>query len=494
MTNRIPPNSAPKKDTVTDSETDATVGNPSDNDNMNIHTLVARRKKMAAKVERLKNEKLEKQLQKMEEREARSATQSAQSATLDLPRNSVPQTVRRTQVGFRHFLTLIGFVAIVGAPNAISTWYLWERAHDRYVSYAGFSVITEEIGTALETFMGLGDLGGSSSSDTDIIYKFIQSPELVRIIDSQYDLRSMWSGPGRNWLNASHDPVFAYNPESGVLGLLGPGSPLAQEGAEITDGSIEELTEYWQRMVSVYSDSGTGLIDLEVQAFSPEDAHTIAQAIFDESSLLINRLSAIARDDTTRYAREELDNAVERLKDARSTLTGFRNRTQIIDPTASIQDQMGLLSSLQQQLAQSLIDLDILRQATRENDPRIEAEERRVAVIEARIDEERLKLGFGGSVSISGNTAFADLLGEYEILAVEQEFAEQSYIAALASYDNALGEANQQSRYLAAHVNPTLPESAVRPNRITLQSLIALFSFLIWATTILVVYAIRDRR
>ncbi len=40
------------------------------------------------------------------------------------------------------------------------------------------------------------------------------------------------------------------------------------------------------------------------------------------------------------------------------------------------------------------------------------------------------------------------------------EFAEVAYTTALASYDGAQAEARRQSRYLAAHVQPSLAQKA----------------------------------
>jgi len=390
----------------------------------------------------------------------------------------------------RHWLALGSFLLLVVLPLLLSAWYLWARAHDRYVSYVGFSVRTEEIGSALELLGGVAEFSGSSSSDTDILYKFIQSPELVRRVNAQIDLREIWSRPGRFWTNGAHDPVFAYNPAGALPSLFGAES-------RPPGGTIEDLTDHWGRMVKVYSDSGTGLIDLEVQAFTAEEARTIARIVYDESADMINRLSAIARADATAYAREELNKAVERLKRARQAMTRFRNETQIVDPSASIQGQMGILSSLQSELAQTFIDLDILRQTARENDPRITQMERRVRVIEERIEAERRKLGIGegqGNLQTRNESAFANLVGEYESLAVDLKFAEESYTAAQAAYDTAVAEAQRKSRYLAAHVSPTLPEAATRPDRLALLGLVALFVFLAWAILVLAVYALQDRR
>lgn len=365
----------------------------------------------------------------------------------------------------RHRGIVLGFVLMVVLPVLLSAWYLWARATDQYASYAGFSVRTEEASSAMDLLGGLGALSGSSSSDTDILYKFIQSQGLVATIDAKLDLRAIWSkaDPGQ-------DPVFAYH----------------------EPGTIEDMLDYWERMVKVYNDSGTGLIDLEVRAFSPEDATRIAKAVYAESSAMINRLSAIAREDAIRYSREELATAVERLKTARAAMTEFRNRTQIVDPEADIQGQVGLLSSLQAQLAETLIEVDILRQTTHEGDPRITQAERKVMVIEARMEAERKKLGIGGEGDEAN--AFATLVGQYESLFVDQKFAEQSYMVALAAFDAAQAEARRQSRYLAAHIAPTLAEQAEYPQRGILLFLVGLFLFLIWAVLTLVAYSLKDRR
>ena len=127
-------------------------------------------------------------------------------------------------------------------------------------------------------------------------------------------------------------------------------------------GTIEDMTRFWQRMVRISYDSGSGLMELRVLAFTPEDAVAIAEAIEDESSRMINALSAQAREDATRYARAELDLAEERLSAARGALTAYRIANQIVDVSADIQSQMGLLSALQGQLATAQIEFDLLAQ------------------------------------------------------------------------------------------------------------------------------------
>ena len=308
--------------------------------------------------------------------------------------------------------------------------------------------------------------GSSSSSDTDILYQFIQSQELVGRIDAKIDLRGIWSKAGPD-----ADPYFSYHPP----------------------GTIEDLMAYWPRMVKVYSDSG--IINVQVQAFTPEDAQTIAKMIYDDSSEMINKLSAIAREDSIRYARQDREEAVGRLKSAREAVTLFRNRTQIVDPAANVQNQMGLLSSLQTQLAGTLIDQATLKDTVPAGDPRLVQADRRIQIIQEQIATERKKLGLGTNTDTgTDESVYADLVGEYERLQVDQQFAEQAYTGAMGAYDAAVAESRRQTRYLAAHVQPTQAQASEQPQRITLLAFVALFTFLGWAIMVLIFYSLKDRR
>jgi capsular polysaccharide transport system permease protein len=364
----------------------------------------------------------------------------------------------------RHFGIFTSFAVLVLMPLIVACWYLWTKAVDQYASTVGFSVRKEEMQSAIDLFGGITQLSGSASSDTDILYEFILSQEMVALIDRKLNLVARYSRP---W---PEDPVFAYPPT----------------------GQIEDLVTYWSRMVKVFYDAGTGLIEVRALAFTPQDAQVIATTVFEESSHMINKLSTIARDDATRYAREDLDDAIERLKDARQKVTEFRLRTRIVDPKADIQAQMGLLNTLQTQLASALIDLDLLREVTRASDPRLSQAERRIEVIENRIAQEREKFGVGGKGP--GGEDYATMMAEHERLSVDLQFAEQAYTGALSAHTAAVAESRRQSRYLAAYIRPTIAQSAQYPRRLMLAGLTGLFLLLGWAIGVLIYYSVRDRR
>lgn len=380
------------------------------------------------------------------------------------PKEPVPAVAGPAHMKKRHYGLIASFVFLVFIPMVCVGAYLYLFAKDQFVSEVGFTVRREEAPLVNSLISSLGQVSSSSSTDSDILFEFVRSQELVQRIDEQIDLRNLYA------TISEMDPVF---------GL--------QEGA-----NIEDLVDYWQRMVNVSYAPGTGLLELEVRAFDPQTANRIADLIFSESSSMINELSSIAREDATRYAREDLVRAEDDLKEVREMLTRFRLRTQIVDPQAAIQGQMGLLNSLQQQLGEALIELDLLGTSVREGDPRLGQINNRIAAIQVRIKQERQQFGRGGDVADGQN--YATVVAEFERLIVEREFAEQKYASALANFDRAVTEAQRQSRYLAAYVGPTMAESAEHPRRILLFSMFAFFSVIGWAILALIFYSLRDRR
>ena len=161
---------------------------------------------------------------------------------------------RPARVKTRHVLLLLSFVIWVLVPTGGVAVYLYTVAKDQYASHVGFSVRKEEVGTAMELLGGISALSGSSSTDTDILYEFIRSRQMVRLVNDRLDLQSIYTMSG--------DPFFS----------LG------------TDTRIEALVDYWKRVVNVYYDNSSGLIEVRALAFRPKDARAITQIVFEEKA------------------------------------------------------------------------------------------------------------------------------------------------------------------------------------------------------------------
>lgn len=366
----------------------------------------------------------------------------------------------------RHWGVLLSFLLVVLAPLAVSGYYLWTIANDQYSSVTGFTIRKEETGGASELLGGLAQITGSSlSTDGDILYKFILSQALVRKVEETVGIVDHYSA---HW---DDDPVFSLWPNA----------------------SIEDLEWFWARIVRVSYDQASGLMEVRVLAFEPEKAQAIAREIVRQSQITINALNSHARADAMRYAVADLDEAVARLKSAREALTAFRTRTQIVDPQADIQGRMGVMNNLQQQLAEALIEFDLLTDTVNTSDPRLRQAQRRIEVIQERIVQERNSFTTDSTGNGGVGEDYPSLIAEFEGLTASREFAGQSYRAALAAVDVARAKANRQSRYLATYIEPTLAEASEYPQRGVIFGLIALFLTLGWMIVILIYYSIRDR-
>jgi capsular polysaccharide transport system permease protein len=148
---------------------------------------------------------------------------------------------------------------------------------------------------------------------------------------------------------------------------------------------------------------------------------------------------------------------------------------------------MGIVNALQGELAKAMVERDQLLSFVGSDDQRVVQAERRIAAIEQRIEAERAALGVPGS-----QAALSDVVGSFEELKVDLEFANTAYTQALAALTAARAEARRQSRYLAPHVAPTTAEQALYPRRALLAGLVALFLTIGWGILALVYYNVRD--
>lgn len=378
----------------------------------------------------------------------------------------VQPIARPARMRRRHWGLLASFVVLVLAPLAAVIFYLWTYATDQYVSVTGFTVRQEESGGASELLGGLAQFAGTSTaSDSDILYEFIQSQEMVTAVDARLDLRAHYSQP---W---PEDWAFAIWP----------------------DATQEDLDWYWQRIVSIAYDSATGLVEVQAVAFDPETARAVTSEIVRESQDRINALNEQAREDAMRYARADLEEAITRLKAAREAMTSYRTRTRIVDPEADIEARMGVMNSLQQQLAEALIEYDLLLGTTTSTDPRLTKAQQRIDVIRERIAIERQTFASDSTETGGAGEDYPTLIAEFESLSVDREYAEEAYHVALTALELARQEAARQSRYLATYIRPTLAETAEYPQRIILAGLAGLFLLLAWSILALIYYSIRDR-
>ena len=362
----------------------------------------------------------------------------------------------------RHWWVFAAFLLIVVVPTLSYGAYLFTKAADLYESNAGFSSRTEQAPSPFDFLGAFSGTSSSSSSDMDIVFQYIRSQELMNRVDAKLNLRKIFSKP-------AYDPLMRFAP----------------------NGSVEDLLAYWQSMVIPTFDRSTGLMSLTVWAFDPKDAQDIATEVLAQSTAIINDLSKTAQADTTRYSQENLAKSEERMAAAQQALTDFRVANGILDPTQQVSGTAQVVNTLVQQMAAAQIDLDLLSGTVPDSDPRLAQLNRRISVIESRIAAEQAKVG---GLSDPGAPNYAKLVTDYQNLTMEQDFAQKAYLTALGAYDQAINDAQQQTRYLATYLQPTLAQTPTAPQKGLRILLTALVGLLAWSIGVMIYYALRDRR
>lgn len=164
------------------------------------------------------------------------------------------------------------FGLFVLLPTAIVAAYLFLIASDQYVAEARFAIRgnVEPMGNAaLGEFTSL--IRKHNSQDSFVIKEFIGSQNMVEQLEKAIGVSTMFAKP-------SVDLWARY---------WGP-------------QPIEELTKYWNHQVATHIDVISGIITLNVRAFTREDALTIAKEVVERSEKLINEISRRAQADMVR--------------------------------------------------------------------------------------------------------------------------------------------------------------------------------------------------
>lgn len=359
---------------------------------------------------------------------------------------------------------LSSFVLMVLVPTIAAGLYYGVVASDVYVSEAKFAVrgsgekLPSSSSAALAMFSSLSSM--NSNQEAYVLANYIQSTPLIEKMEKQVGVRDIFARAEVDYLSRLSADVPA-----------------------------ERLRRYWEKMVAASIDNLSGVLNLEVRAFRPQDALAIAQAILVESEKLVNDISRRKRTDTVAFAREEVARAEKRLKDARVAIEEFRNASGTLDPVKSAEATSRLLIALRTQKMEFENEIATARRTLSESSPsvqilssRLKATSDQIATIESQLTSK----GEGGDNPASRK------LARYEGLELEREFAEKVYILTLAALERSRIEADRQQLYLVTFVPPGLAERSLLPNRPAATAVVFACAIAIWSVLSLLVAAVRD--
>lgn len=255
-------------------------------------------------------------------------------------------------------------------------------------------------------------------------------------------------------------------------------------------GDVEEAWKYWNEHVSAFVDSGSGLVRVQVSAYSPGAAHDLLAKIVSEAEDLLNSASVRAREYNVKAAQLDFERSISELGAAQARLLDFQIRTGTVDPAQYALEMSEIIGKLRLRRAelQAAVDASYLSGSaqnlrTSERLAQIEAVDKQISYFQSKMT------GDGDSEGIS----LASMLREYEPLRLEVEFRDKMYELDLAALEKARAEADRQQKYLMTVVAPVLSDSpSGAPAAVRSLLLFAMLS-ICWGIGALFVSALNDR-
>ncbi|HWI87601.1 MAG TPA: lipopolysaccharide biosynthesis protein [Sphingomonas sp.] len=354
------------------------------------------------------------------------------------------------------------FIAIVALPTLVVALYLFAYASDQYESEAHFLVRTASgsaspavggVTAAISMVTGVG----TSQNEAMSVADYLTSHDAVDMLARDDRLVERFRRPGVD-----------------LLSRLMPANP-----------TPERVLKYYRKQVRVKFNTETGITVVKVHSFTPQDSYDIARRLIQIGEQRVNMLNERTYADAISNARKQVVAAENDLAVSSAQMTAFRRNRGDIDPQASGQAQIGLVSTLTGEVTQARAQLNAMGGMISHSSPQYQALAAHVRALEGQLNAQSSRLA-------GSSSAIANDISGYQALELRRGFLAKRYEAAAAGLQTALQQAQQQQLYLVRVVDANMPVKALYPERwrILLTVLVALL--LVYSIGWLIVAGVRE--
>jgi capsular polysaccharide transport system permease protein len=354
---------------------------------------------------------------------------------------------------------IISFLVFVVVPGLGASFYFSFIASDQFVSQLQFVIrgTTER----LPGSDALGPTGGlaylNSNQEVYAVADYLRSGSSIEKIGQTMDLRQVFRRA--DWFSRIEDNT-----------------------------SSAELVRFWRSMISVLTEPASGLISVEVRAFSRDDATGIASAILRESELLVNRMKERLSGDMVTRAEQEVRTAYEHARRARAELAEFRSLQTVINPLDTARSLIDTATELKRELIAANVELASAKASMGPDAPNVRTiDARRTSLLEQIQNIER-RITSANSDDLTA----AKLLVDYDKLEIGQTLAEQQVAVSERILEKLKTEANRTQITIQVIEGPTRPQSALLPYRTHSSLMVTAAALSLWGVIVFGLIGIRE--
>lgn len=329
------------------------------------------------------------------------------------------------------------FIGIVVLPLIVAIIYFTLFATNRYVSVAEVAVRqTDNANPAISNAPGLALLLGAtnptSREETLFLRQFLLSNDMLNVLQKELNWVEHYS-------SVYSDPIY----------WLGSDAPRA------------DMLKFYRKVVTAHFDDETGLLEIEVQAFDPEFSKKVLDLILKQSEHFVNELSHKLTRDQLSFVERELATARSAYELKKDELLHFQAQNNLLDAEATVTSRSTMISAMEGELATEKAKMNALAASLAPTAPQVQQQRRKIRAIEKQLEVETQRL-----IAQEGGSKLNTVASKFRDLTIQAGIAEEAYKVSLASLQNTRIEINKKFRSLAVVVSPSLPDSAIYPDRL----------------------------
>lgn len=335
-------------------------------------------------------------------------------------------------------------------------WFFW--ADNRYVSRATVVLESPQIAQPDISFSSILT-GSSGDKDLLLLREYLLSVDMLIQVQDKLDFRAQYS---------EHGDLFSrlWN----------------------ADAPIEKLHSYYQRRVSVEMDEYAGVLNIEVQAFTPEFATEMVQLLLEAGEKHMNDMGQRLAEEQVAFLESQLGRLEERLEEARIKLLDFQNEQGLVSPTSTVESINHVVATLEGELARVQAQRQALSsyQSVKSSDMRRAQAE--INALREQIEKQRDRLAQATGESLNR------ISSQYETLELKAQFAQETYSSAVAALENTRLEAARKLKQVSVLQSPLYPEYPAEPKRLYNASVFAIVTLFLGLIASMMLLIIRDHR
>ncbi|QGX97350.1 capsule biosynthesis protein [Roseovarius faecimaris] len=327
-------------------------------------------------------------------------------------------------------LLLSRLAAFVLLPTMIVGFYYYKIATPMYSTHSEFLILTADGSGG-----GAGGLGGllpsqfATGQDAIATQSYLESKDAMLRLDSDLGFRQHFS-------QSFIDPIQRLSP----------------------DASNEAAHKLYKKYVTLGYDPTEGVIRMEVATADPEISALFSERLIAYAEERVDELSQEKRQDAVKTAIESLEEAKAERRAAQERLVRLQEGT-ILDPGGEIAAIRQLISSVELQMQEKELALNIQLNNSRPNQSKLDALRSEIAVLRAEYEKQNARL----TEATEGNTSLASQAADIQIAQADLATADLVLQAALETKRQSEIEANKQVRYLTVSVKPLPSQDSSYP-------------------------------